>query len=460
MHPIPSGPDAPSCDTISSMETGQHRSPHLTGALKGMLVQPKRLSAMQWLMDAAIACGAFGFGMLQMTLSVNLFLPDEFTRLMLGIQSITPSAFAIMGVLLTCLPLIVRQKLPWVAFAACVGAWVAFAMALQIATLALVGPLVALFTVAYERSRMECVIAALILLACVLASPVLIPAAHSPFDNLMLFMNAMLVVAVSLAGYAFHVREDFLEAAETRAVQAERIQEVERLRAEEACRTADAEASRRVEAERLRIAREVHDITAHSLSAVSIQAALALRLMDSDPDSAKEAMELARKTSKDALSEMRAMIGVLRDGAADRASEPTHGTDRLGDLIDYLEAAGVRASLDEERYDRSRVPAYIDIALFGIAREAVTNIVRHAGATHAQIALALMGGAAVLEVADDGCGGEAAKEADAPMGHGIQGMRERVGVLGGRMEAAPLAEGGFSVRVSIPLAGQGSGGGR
>lgn len=423
-------------------------------ALRATLVQPGHLSATQWLVDVVIACGAFGFGMLQMTLSVNLFLPDEFTRMMLGIQAITPSVFAVTGVFFTCAPLIVREKLPWISFCCCLVFWALFSFVLETLTLSLVGPLVALFTVAYMRSRGECEVAGALTGLCALALPVLMPQAATPFDNLMLLMNVTLVVAVALAGYAFHVREEYLHEAEARAAQAERLQEVERLRAEEAERTADAEASRRVEAERLRIAHEVHDITAHSLSAVSIQAALALRLIDAEPASAKEAMDLARATSKEALSDMRAMIGVLRDGPERAGTEPTRGTDRLGDLVDFLEAAGVRASLDETRYARDRVPAHVDIALFGIAREACTNIVRHAEAQRAWIHLALLDGHAVLEVADDGRG--ISEDADAVTGHGIQGMRERVSVLGGALELRAREGGGLAVRAGIPLGSAGA----
>ncbi len=424
--------------------------PRMNRVLRAALVQSGRLSAMQWLVDACIACGAFGFGMLQMTLSLDLFLPDEFTRLMLGIRSVAPSALAVTAVAATCAPLILRQKLPWPAFAVCVGCWTVFSAALGIQTLSLAGPLVALFTVAVSRSRGECLAAALMLLACVLGLPALVPDAHSPFDNLMLLMNAALVAAVAFAGYAFHVREEYLAEARARAAQAEQLQEAERLRAEEALRTSDAEASRRVEAERVRIAHEVHDITAHSLSAVSIQAALALRLVDAEPAAAKEAMELARTTSKEALSEMRAMIGVLRDGSAAGEMEPTAGTDRLGDVVDFLEAAGVRTVLDEARYQRERVPAYADIALFKVAREAATNIVRHAGAQRAWISVAVMGGCAHLEVADDGRGISGA-DLEAAEGHGIAGMRQRVEVLGGMFKVGERAGGGSAVRVRIPL---------
>lgn len=427
--------------------------------LKSLLVSNRPMNATRWLVDGVVAAGAFGFGMLQMTIAVNLLLPDEFTRLMLGIRALAPSALAITGILLTCLPLIGRERLPWPAFALCTGFWLLFTHLLGIGTFSLAGPLIALFTVAYDRSRTECLMAGILLLCCVLAVPLLTPGPASPFNNLILLQNAILVVAVSLAGYAFHMREDFLEAAEARAQQAEQLQEAERLRAEEALRTADAEASRRVEAERVRIAREVHDITAHSLSAVSIQASAALRLMEADPAAAKDSLEAVRVTAKDALGEMRAMIGVLRGDAPEAQTRPTQGTDRLGDLLDYLESAGIRASVDESAYDKARVPAYIDIALFGIAREAVTNIVRHSHATHASLRLAVGEGAATLQVIDDGVG---MAPGELVTGHGLEGMRERVNVLGGQFEAAAREggegseegkRGGFALTARIPLAG-------
>ncbi len=433
----------------------------MTERLRRALVQDKRLSATQWLVDCALAAGAFGFGVLQMTFSVNLFLPDEFTRLMLGIRSVTPSAFALLGVLLTCLPLVVREKLPWPAYAACLLFWVIFTGILDLTSLSLAGPLVALFTVAYERTRGESAAAAAIMLLCVLALPLLVPHGNTPVMNLTMLQNATLVAAVALAGYAFHVREEYVAEAQKRVSQAERLQEAERLRAQEESAKAQAEALQRVEMERVRIAREVHDITAHSLSAVNIQSAAALRLLDVDPEGARAALETVRATSKEALDEIRAMIGVLRDGTSADLGEPTSGTERLGSLVDLLEAAGVSASLDETRYERQRVSAYLDVTLFGIAREAVTNIVRHAHAESARITVATDGPFAAVEVVDDGVGsnnGEgAARETPAQeaQGHGIQGMRERVGLLGGAFEAGSIPEGGFRVFARIPLTTKG-----
>ena len=209
----------------------------------------------------------------------------------------------------------------------------------------------------------------------------------------------------------------------------------------------------------MRIAREVHDITAHSLSAVSIQAAAAERLIDRDPAAAKEAVATVRATARSALDDIRSMIGVLRHGD-EAETAPAAGTDRLDDLVSYLRGAGVEASLDARSYDSSCVPAHVDMALFGIAREAATNIVRHAGARTAMLRLALEDGQARLVVEDDGRGGAPVPASDSATavaraggGHGIAGMAERVHLLGGAFSAGPKAGGGFRVVASIPVRG-------
>ena len=229
-------------------------------------------------------------------------------------------------------------------------------------------------------------------------------------------------------------------------------------RAEEAERTREEVAARRVEEERVRIAREVHDITAHSLSAVSIQTAAVERLIDRDPAAAREAVSLAHETAKEALEEIRAMIGVLKTGDSSAETTPTEGTARLMDLADYLQEAGVTTTLDVSGYDREATPAFIDIALFGIAREATTNIVRHAHAKNASIVLESDGARALLTVQDDGDGSSGAADGASPTGgHGIDGMRERAKLLGGTLDAGPLPGGGFRVRASIPVGDESSG---
>lgn len=395
------------------------------------------MTALDWVVDAVIAAGAFGFGCLQLTMAVNLLVPDEAMRRLLGIEAVVPTLFAIMVVALTTVPLAFRRRLPWPVFVITLLIWAFFQVLLSEVSLSLVGPLVALFTLAYVCSHAEALAGTV---ATVLVLLVVPTAAQSwTLASLTLAQNVSFVLAVAFAGYALHTHRDFLAAAEQRAAEAER--------------TRESEAERRVEAERVRIAREVHDITAHSLSAVSIQAAAAERLIDADPAAAKESIATVRKTAKDALEEMRAMIGVLRSGEAVAETAPTEGTDHLEDLAAYLRRAGVSCTLDVAGFDCAAVPAYIDVALFGIAREATTNIVRHAQASHARIALRSSGaapwGSVTLEVSDDGRGFDYG--ATPVAGHGLEGMRERAHVLGGSFTAQRLPEGGFSVCVTIPL---------
>ncbi len=403
--------------------------------MDNLFLQNRKLSATDWLIDAVIAAGAFGFACLQLTLAVNLLIPDDFMRRLMGIQAMVPSALSLLAIALTTLPLVLRRRAPWPVFAWCLVAWALCQTEMNGISLSVAGPLIALFTVASLRSRAEAAVAAVVAMGVFLFAPA--PAEQvRVLTQLTVFQNAALALAAAFAGYALHEHQDRIRASEERALAAER--------------TRETEAQRRVEAERVSIAREVHDITAHSLSAVSIQAAAAERLVDRDPAAAKEAIAEVRRTSKSALEEIRAMIGVLRSGEEAAETTPTEGTERLADLVAYLEGAGIEASLSVEGYERPAVPAFIDVALYGIAREAATNIVRHAGATRASIVLATEGGVrATLTVEDNGRG---LKAAAIPEGHhGLQGMRERARLLQGTFTADRGPAGGTRVTVVIPL---------
>jgi signal transduction histidine kinase len=215
-------------------------------------------------------------------------------------------------------------------------------------------------------------------------------------------------------------------------------------RLEQAELTREKEAQRRVEEERLRIAREIHDITAHSLSAVNVQANLALRLIDANPEAAKNSVEAISKTSKQALAEMRGVVGAMRAGASDA---PTQGMSAVDTLADYLRAAGLECAINNNGYASDSVPAYIDLALFGITREAVTNVVRHAQATRTTITFGINENTAYVEVVDNGIG------ATSPEGNGILGMRERASVFGGTFSVTPNydARGGTTVFAQLSI---------
>lgn len=401
-----------------------------------------KLTATDWLIDAVIAAGAFGFCCLQLTVAVNLLIPDEFMRRLMGIQAMVPSGLSLLAIALTTLPLVLRRKFPWAVFVWCLVSWGLLQAELNGIALSVAGPLIALFTLASARSRAEAAIACAVMCLVLLVAPAP-PEQSRVLTQLTVFQNMALALAAAFAGYALHEHQERTRAIEERAIAAERSRE--------------AEARRRVEAERVSIAREVHDITAHSLSAVSIQAAAAERLVQSDPEAAEQAIGQVRLIAKQSLGEMRAIVGVLRSGGASAGEHvPTQGTDRLADLAAYLADARVEAMVDTAAYRRDAVPAYIDVALFAMAREAATNIVRHAGASHASIVLRVAEApdgalAAQLTVADDGRGiGDAGAFED---GHGLCGMRERAALLGGTVEVGPAESAGTAVRATIPLAG-------
>ncbi|WP_322973715.1 sensor histidine kinase [Actinacidiphila yanglinensis] len=209
-----------------------------------------------------------------------------------------------------------------------------------------------------------------------------------------------------------------------------------------------AEAERRkVDEERLRIARELHDVLAHSISVINVQAGVALALMDKRPEQARTALTTIKAASKEALGEVRQVLGTLRaPGEAPRSPAP--GLDRLPELVEQATVAGLAADVAIEG-DRVPLSPGTDLAAFRIVQEALTNIMRHSGSRTARIRLTYRPDAVEVLVDDDGpavAGGETGG------GNGLVGMRERAGALGGNVSAGPRGDGGFRVRAVLPLA--------
>jgi signal transduction histidine kinase len=219
-------------------------------------------------------------------------------------------------------------------------------------------------------------------------------------------------------------------------------------RAERAERSREEEARRRVDEERMRIARELHDVVSHSIGVISVQAGVAAHLLERRPDKAGEALATIRQASDEALDELHAMLGVLRqpDGRAPLAPAP--GLGQLDALVAQAEGAGLRVEVDA-RGARDLPPA-VDLAGYRIVQESLTNVVRHAGASRATVTVAADGDRLVVEVTDDGTGASAPGNGNGTR-QGIVGMRERARALGGTLEAGPRPEGGFRVRASLPV---------
>lgn len=217
-----------------------------------------------------------------------------------------------------------------------------------------------------------------------------------------------------------------------------------RLRAEQAER-----ARRAVAEERGRIARELHDVVAHHMSVISVQAGLARFVFDSDPGKARGALGTIADTSAEALEELRRMLQVLREedpGAPARAPMPT--LDRLGELLDRVRAGGLPVDLAVEGTARP-LPPGVELCAYRVVQEALTNALRHAGPARARVQLRYGAHELTVRVTDDG---EGVNPARVPTGggHGLIGMRERAKLYGGSVTVGPRSEGGYEVRLTLP----------
>jgi signal transduction histidine kinase len=226
-------------------------------------------------------------------------------------------------------------------------------------------------------------------------------------------------------------------------------------------RERELEASRAVAEERLRIARELHDVVAHNLSVVVVvQAQAVQRTIDRDVDRARAVVESIERTGREALDEMRQLLGVLRDGAGlepdgEEAGSygPQPGLERLEELVAQVRSAGVPAELRLEGTPRPLGPA-MELSAYRIVQEALTNVLKHAGAAHAEVLVRYGEREVELTVSDDGRGAAAALAAEhgAPgSGHGLVGMRERAALFDGELTSGPRPGGGYQVRARLPL---------
>ena len=212
-----------------------------------------------------------------------------------------------------------------------------------------------------------------------------------------------------------------------------------------AAETAHRDAEVAVREERARIARELHDVIAHSITVIAVQADAADAALRRDPALVAEPLAVVRRTARDAMSEMRHLLELLRTDDAGVAMLPQPGLSRLGELADQLGRTGLPVRVDAQ-LDGATVPPGVDLAAYRIVQEALTNVVRHAQASSAEVVVRGDRDGLSVQVRDDGRGGPAAAG-----GHGLVGMRERVALYGGELEAGAAEGGGFAVRATFPL---------
>ncbi|MGA4838873.1 sensor histidine kinase [Streptomyces sp. G45] len=199
--------------------------------------------------------------------------------------------------------------------------------------------------------------------------------------------------------------------------------------------------------ERLRIARELHDVVGHHISLINVQSAAALRRLRKDPEGGAEradaALDAIKQSSKEALRELRATLGVLRQADEAAPTAPVPGLDRLGDLVDAARLAGLQVRVRTSG-ETGPLPTEVDLAAYRIVQESLTNVARHAHAGTVTVHVAHAPGQVTVEITDDGRGPTAGP------GSGISGMRERARALGGELTAGPAPGRGFTVRARLP----------
>jgi signal transduction histidine kinase len=254
-----------------------------------------------------------------------------------------------------------------------------------------------------------------------------------PKGNLGAFIATTVVLAI-LWTIAFALGRKFQEADEAK----ERASRAERER-EERAQTAVTE-------ERARIARELHDVVGHSVSVMTVQASAVRRLLRPDQERERDALLIVEKTGREALAEMRRMVGVLRRPEEAPALAPQPSIEHLDKLVEQVREAGLPVQLRVEG-DPLPLPAGLDLTAYRLVQEGLTNALKHARAQHAEVLVHYSDGHVELTVSDDGRG---AGDRDGG-GHGLVGMRERITVYGGELEAGPRPEGGYRLRARLPV---------
>jgi signal transduction histidine kinase len=340
----------------------------------------------------------------------------------------TPSA-AFLLVAAACLVLVARRRYPLAVLIVSGSAVVTYSLLGYVNGAALLAPAIALYWVAKTFSvRWTLLISVLTLGVLMTASAVNNPFGRTGggFD-----LIPALIAAAVFGGIAVRNRNAYAASIQARA---------------------EGEALRRVDEERLRIARELHDVVAHTMATINVQAGMAAHVLTDQPGVAAEALQTIRTASKDGLRELRAILNVLRQADEGDPTQPVPGLAQLDTLVSGAERAGLPVALRQFGSPRE-LPAPVDLTAYRIVQESLTNVIRHAGPATATVVISYDGIGLQIEVTDTGIGpgplplgGGAAGTG----GYGLTGMRERAAAVGGIIAAGPGPGGGFRVTARLP----------
>jgi signal transduction histidine kinase len=294
-------------------------------------------------------------------------------------------------------------------------------------------PMIAMFELALNGDRRRSMWMSVALVPCVVVSVVPFASGFSHVTSIVVRNMAFVLLAIA-AGDVLRSR---------------RVSEQRMLQ------TAEQATLRRVGEERLRIAREIHDVVAHAMTAINVQAGVAAHLLERDPGQAYDALRNIKHTSGAALTDLRSTLEVLRDPSSAAPLGPPAGLGDISELTGGLHAAGVTVTLDVD--SAADVPAPVQSVAYRVVQEALTNVARHARASATTVRVRREPGAITIDVTDDGAAPAQAITGET-LGNGVRGMRERAAALGGTLDAGPDAGGGWRVHAWLPMTTPASGG--
>ena len=336
--------------------------------------------------------------------------------------------------LLQTVPLTWRRVAPVVVLAVCSSAMFLFFYLGYLPSFASFGFLLALYTVAAHRERRISVPAALGSAAVAL---MLLIGSREPFELDVIFAEGLVIGAVWFIGDGLRTKRTQVSTLQDRATRLEHERE-------EAAQKAVSE-------ERRVIARELHDMVAHNVSVIVAQSAAAQRVIDAQPEEGRIVLRSIEESGREALVEMRRLLGLLRtDHDRPDVRDPQRGLDDLAGLLSQVREAGLAVGLTVEGTPRP-LPAGLDLSAFRIVQEALTNVLKHAGAGSASVRIRYERSSLHLTISDDGSGPVDGDPDPLRARYGHLGMRERVGLFRGSLDVGPRPGGGFEVAAALPL---------
>jgi signal transduction histidine kinase len=336
---------------------------------------------------------------------------------------------ALLLVAVACLVLAWRRRWPVAVLAVSAAAVTVYSVLGYVNGASLVAPVLALYTVATQLSVRRAAIAAAATLVVLMTAT----AVNNPFGH---FSDGGFVLLPGIVAAAFFAG---IAVANRRAYTASMLARAEQ------------DGRRRVDEERLRIARELHDVVAHTMATINVQAGVAAHVLSTRPEAAAESLQAIKTASKEGLRELRAILNVLRQADDADPTQPAPGIAQLEALIAGARRAGLETTFTATG-EPVPLPAAVDLTAYRIIQESLTNTIRHAGPATAAVSLVYHHDELCIDVTDTGRGQPATAASGG--GHGLVGMRERAAAVGGVVETGPGPAGGYQVAARLPLGGR------